>query len=598
MEHLNARPLISQLGEDLAWLEQHCRTQPDQARSAGKIRLAAALVRNCVGPYLDDEPPTPLHVVVVGGAGAGKSTLSNLLSGASAAEANPQAGFTRHPIAYTSTNGATNWAGHPGFLGSLQRLSQPGPSSLDQDVYQVRRVPHDPTTFDLLKDYVVWDCPDMTTWAATGYIPRLIEAAALADVLVYAASDERYNDEVPTQFLKLLLETGKPVVVCLMKMRPADADALVTHFQREVVATMPRGVVGVLPIPFLPKEQLADPARSASKYRIPLINQVSVLGSPAAGARCRTVVGGINYLVRHIDELLAVAKNDLAALHRWQQIVEEGRREFENRYLREYLASEKFRGFDEALVRLLGMLEFPGFGKVFTGAMAVMTAPVRWLGGLLGKAVGRAEVSNRPEQPVLEESLTGWIDLTRKESARYANTHPLWSHIAKGFQSAGLSGQVREQFALQLRTFQSSLSDEVDRTARNIYEELAKRPVLLNSLRSGKLALEVAAVTGTILTAGHSSFWLPVILAPIVTTVTHQLVEMLGKQFVDAQREQTRQQQANLMRQHLSVPLAEWLTKWPTTGGSSFERLQLALRRIPEGIRKLNEMTQKRLTSG
>ena len=98
--------------------------------------------------------------------------------------ANAQAGFTRHPIAYTSANGPLNWTGHNGFLGPLQRLNQASPSSLDQDVYQIRRIPADPMAFDLLKDFVVWDCPDMTTWAAKGYVPRLIEVAGLADVIV------------------------------------------------------------------------------------------------------------------------------------------------------------------------------------------------------------------------------------------------------------------------------------------------------------------------------------------------------------------------------------------------------------------------------
>ncbi len=213
MEPLSARALTGQLADDLGWLEEHCRRQPDQATAAVRLRLAAALVRNCIGPAIDDQPPVPLHVAVVGGAGAGKSTVANLLSGAQAAEANPQAGFTRHPIAYTSAAGALSWAGHLGFLGPLQRLTQPTPSSFDEDVYQVRRVPADPTTYDLLKDFVVWDCPDMTTWAAAGYIPRLLEAAALADVVVFVASDERYNDEVPTRFLRLILEAGKPVVV-------------------------------------------------------------------------------------------------------------------------------------------------------------------------------------------------------------------------------------------------------------------------------------------------------------------------------------------------------------------------------------------------
>src|SRR5437764_11105208 len=255
MDNLVVRTLTSQLADDLAWLEEHCRRQPDQANHAGKIRFAAALVRNCIGPFLDGQDAIPLHAAVVGGAGAGKSTVANLLSGASLAEANPQAGFTRHPIAYTSTNGPLNWSAYLGFLGPLTRLGTPSPSSVDEDVYQVRRVPADPTSFDLLKDFVVWDSPDMTTWAAGGYIPRLIEASGLADVIVYVASDERYNDEVPTEFLKLLLQTGKPIVVCLMKMKPKDADALVAHFRKEVLDTMPdglgKGAVGVLPIPFL-----------------------------------------------------------------------------------------------------------------------------------------------------------------------------------------------------------------------------------------------------------------------------------------------------------------------------------------------------------
>src|SRR5207302_25894 len=128
---------------------------------------------------------------------------------------------------------------------------------------QVRTVPTSPEAYSLLKHFVIWDCPDMTTWAATGYLPRLIETAALADVIVYVASDERYNDEVPTQFLNLLLQTGKPVVVCLLKMREADAPALAAHFQKEVLSHLPGGVVGCLAIPFLSPAQLADPARQA-----------------------------------------------------------------------------------------------------------------------------------------------------------------------------------------------------------------------------------------------------------------------------------------------------------------------------------------------
>src|SRR3989441_1715568 len=149
MDQLSTRTLLSQLAEDLGWLEAHCQSQPDQAAQAAELRLAAALVRNCIGPFLDGQSATPLHVAVVGGAGAGKSTVANLLSGAVVAEANPQAGFTRHPIAYTSANGQATWPAHLGFLGPLERLSRPSPSNLDADVYQVRRVTPEPGTFSL-----------------------------------------------------------------------------------------------------------------------------------------------------------------------------------------------------------------------------------------------------------------------------------------------------------------------------------------------------------------------------------------------------------------------------------------------------------------
>src|SRR6516164_7958655 len=78
----------SQLADDLAWLEKYGGGQPGLAVQAVELRLAAALVRNCIGPFLDGQPPVPLHVAVVGGAGAGKSTVANLLTGSGLAESN------------------------------------------------------------------------------------------------------------------------------------------------------------------------------------------------------------------------------------------------------------------------------------------------------------------------------------------------------------------------------------------------------------------------------------------------------------------------------------------------------------------------------
>ena len=221
MDSPDHRQLSSLLAGDLAWLEDHCRRQPALARETGQLRLAAALVRNVAGPFLDGQAVTPLHIAVVGGAGAGKSTIVNFLVGSAVAEANPQAGYTRHPTAYLLGNAQSSWVGHLGFLGPLRKLDTESPANLDEDVFQARKVPTSGP--NPLGEAVIWDCPDMTTWAASGYVPRLIEVAGLADVVVYVASDERYNDEVPTQFLHMLIRAGKAVVVVLTKMQEGQA---------------------------------------------------------------------------------------------------------------------------------------------------------------------------------------------------------------------------------------------------------------------------------------------------------------------------------------------------------------------------------------
>lgn len=584
------RNLTGQLADDLAWLENHCRQRGELSSQSGALRLASAVVRNIIGPYLEGQPPVPLHLAVVGGAGAGKSTIANMLTGSALAESNPQAGFTRHPIAYVSSNGNVTWPAYAGFLDRLQRLTQPAPASLDEDVYQVRRVPSEAGKFSLLDTFVVWDCPDMTTWAATHYVPRLLEVSGLADVLVYVASDERYNDEVPTQFLRLLLEAGKTVIVCLVKMKEADAPAFVTHFQKEVLGRMPARPIACLTVPHLTHEQLADPVKLAGAYRIPIVNQLAVLSAAPGDTRKRSVLSAVDFLKNQQGMLLASARADVAGLQGWRNLVQQGQFEFESRYRREFLSSERFRRFDEALVKLLDLLELPGAGKVLSTTLTVLRTPYRLLKGLFTKAMQRPDMPSLPERPVLETALAGWLDLLRKEAARRTTTHPVWSHADKAF-AAGLAEQVRSQFEEGFRAFQQGLGEEVDRTARAIYEELEKNPIALNTLRGSKFALEVAAITSTLVAGGIN--WFDIILIPLAASVTHQLVELLGQQYVESQRELARSRQEALIRQHLSGPIAQWLIQWPATGGSQYERLQAILRRVPGAIQQLERLVEQ-----
>src|SRR5262249_5051443 len=202
-----------------------------------------------------------------------------------------------------------------------------------------------------------------------------------------------------------------------------------------------------------------------------------------------------------------------------------GQVEFDQRYRREYLTSEKYRGFDDALIRLLQLLELPGLGKILSGTLWVLRTPYRLLKGLIGKAMSRPDVPTLPELPILEDALGGWVDGLRKEAARRSGTHPLWMYIAQGFSSGGLSELAKERFQQGFRGFQMALADETDRTARAIYEQLEKNPAMLNTLRGGKFALDAAAIAGTIVSGGvglHDP--IPV---PLGASLTHPPVELL-----------------------------------------------------------------------
>jgi hypothetical protein len=378
-------------------------------------------------------------------------------------------------------------------------------------------------------------------------------------------------------------------VVVLTKMKPEQAEPLIAHFKKEVLGHMPRGRVTVLAVPFLTAEELEDPATRATRYRIPLINQFAVLGEDAGLLRRQSASVAVKHLRHNCDALLSVARDDVAALEDWGRLVERGRSEFLDRYRREYLTGAKFHRFDEALVKLVEMLDFPGVGKVLSSALFVVRTPYRLVKGLLGNMFGTPPAASIPEQPVLEAGFQAWSDQIRATALTAEKQHELWARVAQAFEG-DFGKQMQEHFRNGMTAFQGSQRAEIDATARAIYEDLEQSPNTLNALRGSKFALDVAAIAGTVAMGGINVQDL--VLVPLAAGISHQLVEWLGAGYVEVQKEKARTRQQELVARHVADPLATWLTQWPATGGTEFERLQLALNRIPPSLDRLVEALQ------
>jgi hypothetical protein len=212
--------------------------------------------------------------------------------------------------------------------------------------------------------------------------------------------------------------------------------------------------------------------------------------------------------------------------------------------------------------------------------------------GLVSRLVSGGRPAQILEEPVLDTALTGWLDMLQKEASRRKGTHPLWDHVEAGYE-AGMPAELRKEFQKCLREFSTGMAVEVEATARAIHEDLEKKPVALNALRGLKFGVEVASIGGAVAAFGLSPWDLlwPFLIAPVLQEIT----EFLGKEYVDRQREKTRERQRELFTRTLAVPLGDWLCQWPSTGGSTYERLQIALRRIPEDIQELTGEVQRRL---
>jgi hypothetical protein len=495
-----------------------------------KLRLAASLCRNAFMSFYKNDSHDLFHIAVIGGAGTGKSTIVNFLVGTEVADRNPQAGYTRHPIGYTASDHRPDKQFHNGRLGPLTLLTRPTAPNLDEDVCQIRDLSSAAADKDFLRNIVVWDCPDITTDLSRHYIQRVIEPVSLADLVVYAASDERYNDLIPSRFLALLLQAGKPTLCCLTKLAREDILTITTAFRNQVLAALPSNhlILNVAVLPFIPPTALADPTGAGNSYRQALLDCLRPWQQQAARHRQEAAQRALAFLHQVTQELHPRVESATSLLTDWEGLLRRPGENFRTGYLRHKLSDPVLaEHFDNAFVKLIALLDWPGHASVLNLPFKAIRYPWAWIKTLV---VRTPQTIPRMEEQILRDLWHDWRNELLATLGQFSAENPFWRHLHQELNQPSVQSKLESQFSRCLKELASATDAETSRIAHAIHQDVANHPVLLNSLRSLKFGAEVATVATVLWVGGLGAETLLIFL---LTPIIQEITEYFGKQYIE-----------------------------------------------------------------
>lgn len=539
-----------------------------------EARFATALARYRLAAPPGKMLAERLHVMVVGGAGCGKSTVANILVGASVAEVNPQAGFTRHPTAFLRSDAADHelWPDH---LGGLLRENHLNPGNVDRDIFCWRRLKSEPIDPGFLRRHVVWDCPDLTTKDAVAYQTRVIEIAGLAEVVVYVASDERYNDELPTSFLQGLLEAGKWVIVVLTKVDADEAEELEQLFHRQVASrlTHAENIIGTVTIPNPGADRVDALWTDAFPWGMRLRELVETATGDFATCKKTARSRAVAYLADRQSRLLEPVRGDLGEWETWIELVRQGANDAVRGYESRTLLALQRREVADLSQRVLQRLRLPAPLVVIDQVLDFIRVPCRWLRQQWSR--WRLAVDRVDEDQALERVRRGLLDGLQVACAGRKGRHTLWAELRQELQSPVPQQQIERTYRdtrdRQRREFQQHyrlIEGKLD-------QAFPEDSIVTAAVRGGRLALDVTIVAASLVLTQYST----IAVIPIIVGIgmVEELIAWMTRQFVQSYQGDLSRRRKEQARELIEKAYVDILVQMPrSTGRQLFALSQLA----------------------
>ena len=510
--------------------------------------LADAFIRK--GALLSADPDYPLQIAVIGPTQAGKSTLVNLLLNSDDAGVSPLAGYTVHSQGFCNDIGIDDCSNLQQFFGRFQQLA---PAQLTKDRYDCYALAENTGRSKLLPACVLWDTPDFDSIGAAGYSEALIRTIALADIVILVVSKEKYADQSVWDLMTSIEALQQPTLVCVNKLVEGSESIIIRSLQEKWRQARTDKFLAIVPL--LYQKQPANLTWPESET---LVLNCRV-NRHKHGQRLQ------DYLNRHWQDWLEPVVVEHQALNEWRALTDELIEQALTQYQRDYLDHpHHYETFKNALASLLTLFEIPGLAKVLANTRKVLTWPIRQIFRLGVRKVRFADSSHEVAllNHLAEHLLIQLADKLLDKLEQY-NGNQWWK---------GAMSQLRNQRQTLLADYSSAANryhdefqKEIDSAAFQLYDQLQKQPVVLNSLRATRVTTDAAAVALSLQAGGIGLHDL--IITPAMLSITSWLAESAIGSYVSKVEADLKKRQLQTVKQTLLI-----------------DNLQQALYQLPEQL--------------
>lgn len=535
-----ARALIGPL---TGFLARVADKHPD-ADAVFSLRLAETALHE-----LQRGPESLPTLVVVGPTQTGKSTVVNVLAGGSYVETSPLAAHTqRASVLAVNASGAT----------------PPVSLTIDSAVTP-RKVESDG------RPCLIWDTPDFDSNASRVYRQQVARVCALADLVVVVLSKEKYADQSVWTVLEAVAPLEVPTLVCLNKCEEQSGDAavLVPAVRRRLeenpdladhipVLTLPRVGGGAL------ESFLAHP--DIQSFRRQVFDRLHGRSQDVRRAAVGRLMRG------RWSTWMEPVEQELACHREWTTLVDNAVRAFLDRYRAEYI--EHARHHDvarKAILGLLELLEIPALSRPMSRARHVLTWPFRKLHG----AFGGGEPARDQELRVIDAALEHCLLSLRGEVA--SRPHPWWRGLAEALAQS--EPGLRRRFHEAVEDYRRDFQPRIDRLSEDLYEQLKRNPMTLNTLRATRLGADAGGIVLAVKTGTLGVY--DALFAPAVISLTSYLTESAVGQYLRAVIARLKREQvarlSGVARETLGQPLGALQPRGPGLFGVSEAELARAV---------------------